>query len=1449
MLAKHAGKIPAAAVAEASEYLAWLGNDHFTFLGFRDYEISRNGGAASLDAVEGSGLGLLRQGDNPVTSHKLKDLSEGARELNKKPELVIITKTNKRSTVHRDGYMDYIGVIRYDSNGKVTGERRFLGLFTSNAYYRSAWDTPLVRTKVDTVLQLSGLRQNSHSWKSVIHILETLPRDELFQAAPEELLDLAVGILNLQERRRTKLFIRRERFSRFYSCMVFIPRDRFNTENREKIQAILKRGLKGKQLDYVVQVSESALARLHVIVRPRNGPAGPFDLPVIEQKIIAAVRSWHDDLKSILVDKHGEEEGLRLSQQFSGAFPASYCEDVSPWVAAFDVVQAASLENENDLRMSLYRPRKKSFGVFRLKIFKHNQPIQLSDVLPMLENLGFSIVNERPYGLTLADGQALWAQDFDMVPAQGGDLDLDKIRDPFRKAFEKVWRGVLENDGFNQLVLASQLHWRQVAMLRTYCKYLLQTGLPFSQIYMEQTLVSHPLITRLLVELFESMFHPASGKAARSHRESAARSLGRLVDAGVGNTADTVLREYLNEAVKVRSGARSKVIPALRVTIQRALEGVKSLDEDRILRAFTQSIIATLRTNYFMLDEAGKHPEYISIKLNSSRVPDLPKPLPFREIWVYSPRVEGVHLRGGKIARGGLRWSDRREDFRTEILGLMKAQNVKNTIIVPVGAKGGFVAKRLPEGDDRDAVMSEVIDCYKIFINGLLDITDNLVEDKIAPPKDLVRIDGDDPYLVVAADKGTASFSDLANSVALEHGFWLGDAFASGGSDGYDHKRMAITARGAWESVLLHFRELGINIQQKDFTVVGIGDMSGDVFGNGMLLSKHIRLQAAFNHRHILIDPSPDAKVSFAERQRLFAMPRSSWADYDESLLSEGGGIYSRLAKTIELSPQLQSWLGLEVSHLTPTELIRELLKAPVDLLWNGGIGTYVKSSKESHADVGDLANNPLRIDGNELRCKVAGEGGNLGFTQLGRIEFALAGGKINTDFIDNAAGVNCSDHEVNIKILLAQAIKSGTLKESGRKKLLTQMTDDVSALVLRSNYLQARAISMMEAFSVSRLGTKAHFISVLEQDGELDRDLEFLPDEEELVERRSQGRGLTRPELAVLLSYSKITLYKQLWASDVPEDPYLSRELTDYFPVELRKKFSDEMSRHRLKREIIANMVTNSMVNRMGASFALRMHEDTGASSSEVAKAYAIVREVFRAREYWSGIEKLDYKVESSVQTEALLVMWYRLRQATRWFLKRQEQPLDVQVSVDSYAAAMNKLREALPVLADREEQEVLKEAPRRFCEVGVPDKLGKEIVELGLLGSALDIIEEAAERGMAVDDVAKVYFELGDKLNLKWLSQQVESLSVDGQWHAHARGNLRDELYGQRRALAGSVLAAGEGSPDPVRTWQRKHRVDVSHLLGMLDDMSSLRTMDYATVSVALRALEQLVTATART
>ena len=1431
---------------ECVNFLKWLDNDHFMFIGARTYDIVQDKKTAFLKVVDGTGLGLLREHGKSVLSRPIADLGGETRFSPNAP--LIISKTMIRSPMHRSGYMDYIGVLRFDKNGKVIGEYRFIGLFTSLAYLERVADTPLLSMKVKTVLENSGLKEHRHAGKSLLHIIETLPRDEVLQASSTELLDIATGVLDLQERQTVRLFIRRERFGRFFSCLVYIPRDYWNTENREKIQRILKRALKGERLDYMIQLSDSALARLQVIIRPKPGTDPQPDVRALENKIISALRSWNDELTNILVQKHGEETGLKFARKIGEVFPAAYMEDVSPWVAAIDVEKIALLKDTNDLQLSLYRPRAKETGLIRFKIFKRNRPIPLSEVLPMLEDLGLHIVSERPYELKLDENESIWVQDFDMVYGQGIDLDVEAVRKSFQQAFENTWRGITVSDGFNGLILACQLHWRQVKGIRAYCKYLLQTGITYSQAYMEETLAKHPLMARLLVELFDAMFNPARDSESEYRKVLASKNLRKTIFglSTIKRCDDKTLLELLDTLVVARQKDRDTQVATIKKVFRLSLSRVSSLDEDRILFSFYEVIKGTLRTNFYQKAEDGKLLEYMSFKLDSSKMPHLPKPIPYREIWVFSADVEGIHLRGGTVARGGLRWSDRKEDFRTEVLGLMKAQNVKNTIIVPVGAKGGFVVKHLPENGSRDEVMAEVVKCYKIFINGLLDITDNIDEDSIIPPTGLVRHDDDDPYLVVAADKGTATFSDTANEIALQRGFWLGDAFASGGSVGYDHKVMAITARGAWEGVKRHFREMGKNIQKEPFSVLGIGDMSGDVFGNGMLLSPQIQLKAAFNHLHIFLDPDPDIRASFNERKRLFKLPRSGWDDYRSELISKGGGIFSRLDKSIPLSREVRAWLGLEDKQLAPNDLIRVLLKAEVDLLWNGGIGTYVKASRETNAEVGDAQNNWLRINGNELRCKVVGEGGNLGLTQFGRVEYAQAGGRINTDFIDNSAGVDCSDHEVNIKILLNQVMRAGELNSEDRNRLLADMTDEIAQLVLRNNYLQSQTISMMERLTGARLGAKQHFITVLENEGLLDRDLEQLPHDEELTRRRSSGQGLCRPELSVLLSYSKIMLYRQLLDSNVPEDPWLSQELRRYFPVPLQEKYSEFMGGHRLKREIIATQVTNSMVNRMGASFALRMHEDTGATAAEVARAFTIAREIFRARDFWSRIEALDNKVASDLQISATLVMWNLLRQATRWLLNQPGHKLDIRATIDRLAPGLEVLEKTILRSLNALEKVQVQERAEPLLAGGMPKTLANRAASLHLLYPALDVVETAARRDSDVLGVATIFFGLGDRLGLKWLRESVDELTVEGQWHAHARGNLRDELYSQHRRLAGRVLETFPDSKKPVNSWIEANASDVERVSLMMNDMQDLTTMDYATVSVAVRSLEQLLTAT---
>ncbi|NNF51091.1 MAG: NAD-glutamate dehydrogenase [Gammaproteobacteria bacterium] len=1391
-------------LTESEALLEWMEQDHFTYLGFREYLLAEENGETTLVAKKGSGLGILRARHRSWTSsaRSSKQLAEDIRKQSRSRELLIITKANSLSTVHRPGYLDYIGVKTYNKSGEVTGERRFLGLFTSVAYSRSPREIPLLRLKVEKIMERSGLRPGSHAGKALLHILETYPRDEFFQATVEDLFRIAMGISSLQDRQRVRVFIRRDAFRRFFSCLVYVPRDQYNTTVRKKIEDILLATFDGTSVTSTPQLSESVLARIYLIVRTEPGAQPRFNIRSIEKRITAAVRSWRDLLAETLTERFGEQRGLELFDRYGHFFPAAYEEDVSPRAASFDIEKLDALGNEPDsLRMSLYRPPSFPDSNLRFKVFHRELPIPISEALPMLENMGLEVISERPYHVEFADGSSIWIQDFEMVYAHSV-IDPGKVNEKFQQAFYRAWRGQIEDDGFNRLVLGAGLTWRQVSLLRAYCKYLLQTRLPFSQAYMEESLSQHPLINAKLVELFECRLNPELSPAVRKRRS-------------------TKIRQKLAEM----------------------LDDVASQDDDRILRSFLSVVMATLRANYFQHDDSKPETPYLSFKFDPRDVPDLPKPRPMFEIFVYSPRVEGVHLRGGTVARGGLRWSDRREDFRIEVLGLMKAQMVKNTVIVPVGAKGGFVVKRLPSGT-REEVMAEVIDCYKIFISGLLDLTDNIVDDAVCPPAKLVRHDSDDPYLVVAADKGTATFSDIANSVSIEHGFWLGDAFASGGSVGYDHKKMGITARGAWESVKRHFREIGVDTQKEPFTVAGIGDMSGDVFGNGMLLSRHIRLQAAFNHLHIFLDPDPDPASSFAERERLFALPRSGWDDYNKDLISNGGGIFSRKDKQIKLSKEIRSMLDLKQETLTPQELISAILRMRVDLLWNGGIGTYVKASPESSADVGDRTNDSLRVNGAELRCRVVGEGGNLGLTQLGRVEYALSGGRLNTDFIDNSAGVDCSDREVNIKILLNLVRQHKRLTDARRQRLLAAMTDEVGQLVLRNNYLQSQAISMLETHAAERVNEHAHVIRSMERRKELDRALEALPNEDDIAERRRNQRGLTRPELAVLLSYSKISLYKDLLKSDVPEDSYLGLELTRYFPAPLQKHHSELMSKHRLRREIIANAITNSMINRMGPTFADRMQEETGTDAASVARAYTIAREAFGMRDIWVEIESLDNKVNARVQYAMMSETVQLLKHATRWLLGPLWGSLNIADSVDHFRPGVTELFKTMQKLLLGSELKQFKETRQLYVNIGVPDSLADEIALLPVMRPALDLVEVAKATDSTVTRIADIYFSLADATGINWLRKQIEKLAVDGQWQAAARHSLRENLYHTHRGLTAEIqrLAPGKDPDDSVEQWAKAHSQKVGHAKQVLKEMRASANMEFATLSVAVQEIRRL-------
>ncbi|MGW2561641.1 NAD-glutamate dehydrogenase [Streptomyces sp. NPDC001514] len=1407
-------------VAEARELLRWLADDHFTFLGFREYNLV-DGDA--LAAVPGTGLGILRSdphhtGDDahghPV-SPSFNRLPADARAKAREHKLLILTKANSRATVHRPSYLDYVGVKKFDAEGNVVGERRFLGLFSSAAYTESVRRVPVIRRKVEEVLDGAGFSPHSHDGRDLLQILETYPRDELFQTPPDELREIVTSVLYLQERRRLRLYLRQEEYGRYYSALVYLPRDRFNTTVRERLTGILKEELGGTSVDFTLMSTESVLTRLHFVVRVAPGTElthlTDADKERLEARLVEAARSWADGFAEALNAELGEERAAELLRKYANAFPEGYKADHSPRAAVADLVHLEQLaRSDKDFSLSLYEPVGAAPGERRFKIYRTGDQVSLSAVLPVLNRLGVEVIDERPYELRCADRTHAWVYDFGLrMPTAGanGDYLADDARERFQDAFSAVWTGAAENDTFNSLVLRAGLTWREAMVLRAYAKYLRQAGSTFSQDYMEDTLLNNVHTTRLLINLFEARMAPD------------------------------------------RQRAGTELTDALLEELDAALEQVASLDEDRILRSFLTVIKATLRTNFFQEAKGFEWHGYVSMKFDPQAIPDLPAPRPAYEIWVYSPRVEGVHLRFGKVARGGLRWSDRREDFRTEILGLVKAQMVKNTVIVPVGAKGGFVAKQLPDPSvDRDAWLAEGIACYKTFISALLDITDNLVAGEVVPPQDVVRHDEDDTYLVVAADKGTATFSDIANEVALSYNFWLGDAFASGGSAGYDHKGMGITARGAWESVKRHFRGLGHDTQTQDFTVVGVGDMSGDVFGNGMLLSEHIRLVAAFDHRHIFIDPNPDSAVSYAERRRLFELPRSSWADYNKELLSQGGGIHPRTAKSIPVNAHVREALGIEpgVTKLTPAELMKAILKAPVDLLWNGGIGTYVKASTESNADVGDKANDAIRVDGDELRVKVVGEGGNLGLTQLGRIEFARLGGRVNTDAIDNSAGVDTSDHEVNIKILLNGLVTDGDLTVKQRNKLLAEMTDEVGSLVLRNNYAQNVALANAVAQSPSLLHAHQRFMRRLERDGALDRALEFLPNDRQIRELLNSGKGLSQPELAVLLAYTKITVADELIGTPLPDDSYLRGLLHAYFPKALREKFPEAVDSHPLRREIVTTVLVNDTVNTGGSTFLHRLREETGASTEEIVRAQTAARAIFDLGEVWDAVEALDNKVAADVQTRIRLHSRRLVERGTRWLLGNRPQPLELTETIEFFAAGVEQVWAELPKMLRGIDLEWYQGLLEEFTDAGVPEGLAMRVAGFSSAFPTLDVVAIADRTGKDPLSVAEVYYDLADRLRITELMDRIIELPRADRWQSMARAAIREDLYAAHAALTADVLSVGNGSSSPeerFKAWDQKNAAILGRARTTLDEIQSSDTFDLANLSVAMRTMRQLL------
>nr|WP_294696267.1 NAD-glutamate dehydrogenase [uncultured Friedmanniella sp.] len=1403
--ARTGGRTEEAALAR--ELIGWLNDNHFTFLGYREHTLVGEGDQARYAVVPGTGLGILRgDADGPDAFHALPQ--PGTRHL-----LMIITKDNARSRVHRPAFLDYLGLRTFDEQGRVTGERRFLGLFSSSAYSESVARVPVLRQKAEEVLRLTGYDEHSHGGKAVLDVLETYPRDELFQTALDELASTVEKIAHLKERRQVRMFVRPDPYGRYLSCLVYLPRDRYTTAVRRRMEDLLLRRLGGDSVDYTARVTESVLARLHFVLRmPIGHPLERIDVRGLEKELTLATRSWDDAFADLV---GGSQHSERLGR-LASALPEAYKEDYAPAQAIDDLTALGSLDGKDEMSLAVHPPvRIDDEADLRLKIFRRDASMSLSRILPHLSLLGVDVIDERPYELNLGSERA-FVYDFGLsVPGGRDAVDRDwtaEARQRFTDAFAASYSRLAESDGFNALVLRAGLDWRQVSILRAVGRYLQQAGSTYSQAYLAQALAANTDLARRLVQLFEAKFDPAADEDRRAAR-----------------------------------------VEALIAEVGAALDDVASLDHDRIVRSYLAVLRAALRTNYYVPDRGT-----LALKLAPRQIPDLPEPRPEFEIFVYSPRVEGVHLRFGAVARGGLRWSDRAEDFRTEILGLVKAQMVKNTVIVPVGAKGGFYARQLPDpGRDRDAWLAEGVACYQLFVTSLLDLTDNLVHGEVVHPEHVVRYDGDDPYLVVAADKGTATFSDIANAISVQSGFWLGDAFASGGSAGYDHKAMGITARGAWASVTRHFRELGLDPSNDDFTCVGIGDMSGDVFGNGMLLSRHLRLVAAFDHRHVFLDPQPDPGVSFAERERLFALPRSNWADYDADLISEGGGVYPRTLKSIPVSPQVREVLGLDegVTALAPAELITACLLAPVDLLWNGGIGTYVKSAQESHAEVGDKANDAVRVDGGRLRARCVGEGGNLGLTHRGRIEYAAAGGRINTDFIDNSAGVDTSDHEVNIKILLADEVAAGRLALPDRDALLASMTDEVARLVLAHNISQNLALANTVHHAASMARVHEDWIERLEEQGLLDRELEFLPGKEELEQRRLAKKGLTAPELATLLAYTKIVLEGEVERSDLPDNPYLARDLVDYFPRPLHERYGEQMRRHRLHREIITTVAVNRFVDTAGITCFHRLSAESGAGPAEVISAHTAARAVFGAAELDEAIAALDYRIDAEVQTRLRLEVRTLVERATRWLLNRRRR-VDIQQVVDELAEGVTAIRAALPELLPGREQEALAERLAAYRAAGVPDDLAVRVAVLPPAYAALPIVATAAREGRDPLEVAAVHFTLGERLGLDRLLGRIIELPRTDRWQTMARAALRDDLHTVHAALTAEVLRAetltaaapevdrngGEGVAEAlVSDWERS-------VPGVAASVTTLRQIcagkaDLARVSVGLRVARALL------
>ncbi len=1390
----------AADADEARELLRWLADDHFTFLGYAECVLGRARGRPVLRPDRSTALGILRNDRTPPCAPVPPVEAAG-----QEPSVIHVSKSSLRATVHRPSHLDEITVLRSDGAGQPPRARRFVGLFTSTVYAERVDRIPGLRRKVREVIRRSGLPPTGHSGRDLAEILETYPRDELFQMSPTELTEVATGVLGLEERRRLRLFVRRDPQERFVSCLVYFPRDRYTTDARLRISQLLDDAFGAAEIDHAARVSESVLARLHFTLWLRPGArTEPVALDALERRLSEATRVWVDDLADALVARHGQPRADALLARYGDAFPEAYKEEV-PAQIAVDDIDRLEANAERGIAAWLSQPRGGRTGERRFKISRHGPAISLSQILPILERMHLDVVDERPYEVTRDDAPSVWIYDFGVRYPASTDLDDEAARGLVEQAFVAVWDGEAESDGFNALVPRAGCSWRDATLMRAYGRYLRQSGSAFSQVYIEDCLVTNLQVARDLLQLFAVRFDPqVSGD---------------------------------------RGGAERDLIMA----IHSRLDDVQSLDHDRILRAILGLIVATVRTNHYQREPDGRPRAVLALKLDPQAIDDLPRPRPRHEVWVSSPRVEAIHLRFGRIGRGGLRWSDRREDLRTEVLDLAKTQMVKNAVIVPVGAKGGFVVKLPPT--DHAAFLAEGIACYRMFISALLDLTDNRVGDTVVPPPDVVRHDGDDPYLVVAADKGTATFSDIANAVSADHGYWLGDAFASGGSTGYDHKAMGITARGVWVSVAFHLRSLGLDPATDPVTVAGIGDMSGDVFGNGLLHSTNLRLLAAFDHRHVFLDPDPDPAASFAERRRLYELPGSSWADYAPELISRGGGVFARSAKSISVSRQVRSALGIagDVDAMAPQDLIRAILCAPVDLLWNGGIGTFVKARDERHGEVGDRANDAIRVNGGDLRCRVVGEGGNLGFTQLGRVEYALAGGLLNTDAIDNSAGVDISDREVNIKILLDRVMRDGRLTMRRRNSVLAQMTDAVAHQVLADNADQNVALANNASQSAALLHVHERLMRTLEATGRLDREVERLPPAKGIAERRQAGLGLCAPEMAVLLAYAKIVLYDELLASDLPDEGYFQGALQEYFPVVLRQRYADAIGDHPLRREIIATQVANRLVNRAGITFWWRIRDETRVSFAEVARAHAAAWAIFGMERHWDAVGALPASVSGSTAMDVRLHGERLVERGARWLIANRWAWRDTRSAVALFQQGAGEVMRMLPDVLRGLDRALADERCDAWTAAGVPAAVAERAAMMEAGYGALDVVEVAIERGVQVAGVCRVHYALADRLGISRVMQRINSLLREDRWGTLARATLREDLFAVHARLTANVIDTTETDATDARLdgWWKRAAPAADDTVAALDEIAASGAADLASMSVATRVLRSMVRA----